>query len=356
MKALPGFRNNVTLKRRDKLSSNIYDVAKLSKKSISTVSRVINESGYVSENTKKEVLDAIKKLNYKPNQIAISLTTKKTSTLGLLIPDITNPYFGELIRHIESRANDYGFQIFLCNYEGNREKVWKYIQNMVAKNVDAIIFSVPKENSDILDRLKEAAPGITAIQIGCRNTDEKNIYNVAIDYEHGGYIATKYLLELGHRDICFLAGLDNSYATKKRLDGYKHALGDYNIEFIKDRVIYGEYTLEHGYYSFKKLIQDKNIPTAVLAGNDKIAIGIYKALSESNLKVGQDVSIIGSDDIDIANYIYPGLTTLKLPIDRIGSYVADLAYKIIKHEDKTEINSLEYKPELIIRESTMEIE
>ena len=133
------------------MSSNIYDVAKLSNKSIATVSRVINGSGYVSENTKKDVLEAVKKLNYNPNQIAISLTTKKTSTLGLLIPDITNSYFGELIRHIESRANDYGFQIFLCNYEGNREKVWKYIQNMMAKSVDAIIFTVPKENGDILD-------------------------------------------------------------------------------------------------------------------------------------------------------------------------------------------------------------
>lgn len=337
------------------MSSNIYDVAKLSNKSIATVSRVINGSGYVSENTKKDVLEAVKKLNYNPNQIAISLTTKKTSTLGLLIPDITNSYFGELIRHIESRANDYGFQIFLCNYEGNREKVWKYIQNMMAKSVDAIIFTVPKENGDILDRLKDVAPNMPVIQIGCSNADEKNIYNVTIDYEYGGYIATKYLLELGHRDICFIAGLDISYVTRKRLEGYKHALKDYNVEFIEDRVIYGEYSLEHGYFSLKQLIQDNNIPTAVLAGNDKIAIGIYKALSEANLKIGKDVSIIGNDDIDIANYIQPSLTTLKLPVDRIGTYVADLAYKIIKNENGAEINSLVYRPELIKRESTVEI-
>ena len=337
------------------MSSNIYDVAKLSNKSIATVSRVINGSGYVSENTKKDVLEAVKKLNYNPNQIAISLTTKKTSTLGLLIPDITNSYFGELIRHIESRANDYGFQIFLCNYEGNREKVWKYIQNMMAKSVDAIIFTVPKENGDILDRLKDVAPNMPVIQIGCSNADEKNIYNVTIDYEYGGYIATKYLLELGHRDICFIAGLDISYVTRKRLEGYKRALKDYNVEFIEDRVIYGEYSLEHGYFSLKQLIQDNNIPTAVLAGNDKIAIGIYKALSEANLKIGKDVSIIGNDDIDIANYIQPSLTTLKLPVDRIGTYVADLAYKIIKNENGIEINSLVYKPELIKRESTVEI-
>jgi LacI family transcriptional regulator len=330
-------------------------VAKLSNKSIATVSRVINGSGYVSENTKKDVLEAVKKLNYNPNQIAISLTTKKTSTLGLLIPDITNSYFGELIRHIESRANDYGFQIFLCNYEGNREKVWKYIQNMMAKSVDAIIFTVPKENGDILDRLKDVAPNMPVIQIGCSNADEKNIYNVTIDYEYGGYIATKYLLELGHRDICFIAGLDISYVTRKRLEGYKRALKDYNVEFIEDRVIYGEYSLEHGYFSLKQLIQDNNIPTAVLAGNDKIAIGIYKALSEANLKIGKDVSIIGNDDIDIANYIQPSLTTLKLPVDRIGTYVADLAYKIIKNENGAEINSLVYRPELIKRESTVEI-
>ena len=337
------------------MCSNIYDVAKLSNKSIATVSRVINGSGYVSENTKKDVLEAVKKLNYNPNQIAISLTTKKTSTLGLLIPDITNSYFGELIRHIESRANDYGFQIFLCNYEGNREKVWKYIQNMMAKSVDAIIFTVPKENGDILDRLKDVAPNMPVIQIGCSNADEKNIYNVTIDYEYGGYIATKYLLELGHRDICFIAGLDISYVTRKRLEGYKRALKDYNVEFIEDRVIYGEYSLEHGYFSLKQLIQDNNIPTAVLAGNDKIAIGIYKALSEANLKIGKDVSIIGNDDIDIANYIQPSLTTLKLPVDRIGTYVADLAYKIIKNENGAEINSLVYRPELIKRESTVEI-
>lgn len=335
------------------MGNNIYDVAKLSKRSISTVSRVINGSGYVSENTKKEVLEAVKKLNYQPNQIARSLTMKKTSTIGLLIPDITNTYFGALIRHIESRANDYGLQIFLCNYEGNREKVWKYIQNMVAKNVDAIIFAVPKENSDILDKLREVAPNLPVIQIGSRNTFEKHIYNVPIDYEYGGYIATKYLLDLGHRDICFLAGLAISYATRKRLNGYKNALIEYNVEFIEDRVIYGEYTLEHGYYSFKQLIKDNKLPTAVLAGNDKVAIGIYKALSESNLKVGKDVSIIGSDDIDMANYIYPGLTTLKLPVDEIGTYVADLAYKMIKHESEIEISSLVYKPELIIRESTI---
>lgn len=337
------------------ISANIYDVAKLSNKSIATVSRVINKSGYVSEKTREEVMKAIETLNYNPNQIAISLTKKRTSTLGLIIPDITNPYYGELTKHIEANANKYGFQIFLCNDDEDPVKAWNYIQNMVAKKVETIIFAVPKEDDENIAKLKKAALGIPVIQIGCRNRNEENVYNVYIDYEYGAYNATEHLIELGHRKISYIGGLDISYATKKRFDGYKKALEKHGIKYEDNWVVYGTYSLEHGYNTFNKFVEDGNIPTAVLAGNDKIALGVYKAASDAKLKVGYDLSIVGSDDIDIASYLVPSLTTVKSPLDQIGDYVAKLSHDIIKNEEKVINDSLIFKPKLIVRDSTKPI-
>lgn len=331
----------------------IKDVAKEAKVSISTVSRVLNMSGYTSEKTREKVLNAVKKLDYKGSLVAAAMIKKQTLTLGLIIPDIKNIFHSDLTRAIEDGANSHGFNIFLCNTDNNLQKEAEYIHLLIAKGVDGIIFSSPDVKAENIKELKEKFPDLPIIILGSK-FHNVTVNEVLVDNFDGGYKATSHLLKLGHKDIAFISGGTDSYSSIERHKGYKFALNESGIPINDDLVIFDKFYIESGYKNALKLLQKNKRPTAIFAGNDSIAVGIYKAARELNVKIPEQLSVVGFDDSQYAEILFPMLTTIHTPIIEMGQRSIEIIVKSIKEKQRYKESHVFY-PTLIERESTMAV-
>ncbi len=331
----------------------IKDVAREAKVSISTVSRVLNMSGYTSEKTKEKVLYAVKKLGYTGSLVAAAMIKKQTLTLGLIIPDIKNIFHSDLTRAVEDGANSHGFNIFLCNTDNNLQKEVEYIHLLIAKGVDGIIFSSPEVKDKNIKEVKEKFPDLPIVILGSK-FHNLTINEILVDNFDGGYRATSHLLELGHKDIAFISGGIDSYSSIERHKGYKFALNESGIPINDDFVIFDRFYIESGYKNALKLLQKNKRPTAIFAGSDSIAVGIYKAARELNLKIPEQLSVVGFDDSQYAEILSPMLTTIHTPIKEMGQRAIEIIVKSIK-EKKIFKETLVLYPTLVERESTMAV-
>lgn len=327
----------------------IKDIADIAGVSKTTVSKVLNNKDQkISEATRQKILNIVKEKNYIPNKMAQSLVTKKTKTIGLIIPDIRNPFFTDIARGAEDKAVREGYNIILCNTDENIEKETRAFNTLTEKMVDGIIFAPSSKTEFNSSEYKISSKPIVLVD------KELNIENlkgvVSLDNEDGTYLEIKHLVGIGHKNILYLSGPLKSEISKNRLKGYKKALKESNIKFNEDLVIQGEYSFEWGYEVVKNL--DKINFTAICAANDLIAIGAIKALKERGIKIPQDISVVGFDDIQTANIIEPQLTTIKQNSYNMGYESASI---LINNLENNEINNIEkmiFKPELIIRSST----
>ncbi|EIV99403.1 LacI family DNA-binding transcriptional regulator [Thermoanaerobacter siderophilus] len=333
------------------MAVTIKDIAKLANVSITTVSRVINnKSEGVSEETRNRILQLVKELGYQPNAIARGLVTKKTKTIGLIIPDISNPFFPDIARGVEDSAHIYGYNVFLCNTDDNLEKESEYINALKEKYVDGIIFtssSIPK-HEHITDLIKSGIP----VVIMDRRIDSEDIYGVFLDNYEGGYIATKYLIDLGHKRIgCITGPLYISNAIE-RLEGYKRALVDNEIEVDNRLIFEGDYKINSGIIGAEKLLEHE--VTAIFASNDLMAYGAYKAIRSYGYKIPDDISVVGFDDIQLSQILEPQLTTIRQPAYDMGLTAARMLIKLIEGK-KMNKKIANFRPQLIIRQSTKDI-
>ncbi|MBK5502229.1 LacI family DNA-binding transcriptional regulator [Peribacillus sp. TH14] len=333
--------------------ATIKDVAREAKVSISTVSRVLNMSGYTSEKTKEKVLNAVKKLDYKGSLLAAAMIKKQTLTLGLIIPDIKNIFHSDLTRAVEDGANSHGFNIFLCNTDNNLQKEAEYIHLLIAKGVDGIIFSSPEVKDKNIKEVKEKFPELPIVILGSK-FHTLTVNEILVDNFDGGYNATSHLLELGHKDIAFISGGIDSYSSIQRHKGYKFALNESGIPINDDFVIFDRFYIESGYKNALKLLQKSKRPTAIFAGSDSIAVGIYKAARELNIKIPEQLSIVGFDDSQYAEILSPMLTTIHIPIKEMGQRAIEIIVKSIK-EKQIFKETLVLYPTFIERESTMAV-
>ncbi|WP_180271498.1 LacI family DNA-binding transcriptional regulator [Fredinandcohnia onubensis] len=332
----------------------IKDVAKEARVSISTVSRVLNKSGYTSEKTRQKVLNAVKKLNYQGSLVAAAMIKKQTLTLGLIIPDIKNIFYSDLTRAIEDRANSHGFNIFLCNTDNNLQKEAEYIHLLIAKGVDGIIFSSPEVDDENIKELKQRYPELPIVILGGKFPN-LILNEIVVDNVDGALKAMRHLLELGHKDIAFIGGDFESYASIERHQGYKLALNESGVPINDDFVIFDKFYIESGYKNALKLLQKNNRPTAIFAGSDSIAVGIYKAARKLNINIPEQLSVVGFDDSQYAEILSPMLTTIRTPIKEMGQRAIEIIVKTIKEKQINKETILFY-PTLIVRESTMEVE
>jgi len=333
------------------MSITIYDVAKKAGVSIATVSRVLNSSNSVSDKTRILVKRTIEEMNYTPNVIAAAMTKKSTLTLGLLVPDISNPFFSELARGVEDASSDFGFNIIMCNTDYCPDKEASYISLLKQKSIDGfIIASAHYNDSNVISLLEEKFP-LVLLGRDIDDSEDLSLDVVTSDNINGGYIATKHLIELGHKKILCLLGPSSIKVNHERERGYLQAMKEANLEVLPEAIEYGEFKAEFGYKKTLEIYESPYKPTAIFAANDLTATGVIRALKHFDLSVPQDVSVVGYDNTMLASMIDPPLTTVNQQMRKMGYHATKLLIKGIKGEREIGEKVI-FDIDLVIRKST----
>lgn len=331
------------------MSISIKDVAKEAKVSIATVSRVLNGIEVVNEDTQKRVRDAVEKLGYRPNIIARSLKTQRTRTVGILIPDISNSLYPEIVRGIEDVANIYNYNIILCNSDLNINKEKEYIYILKEKMVDGLLFMSNSLDEDVLEILKKLNMKTVLIET---TVDTKNIPNVRIDNVEAARQAVSKLISNGRNKILYIGDhKDVLNASAYRFKGYNKALSENNLNLDDNLVCFCRPFLNNGYDYVQKKIEDGTEFNGIFCTCDELAMGAINALRDNNLKVPVDCEVIGFNNTLMSSVFYPKLTTVDPSSYDLGSIGMRMLLKIINNE---QIDNLNYivSHNLVEREST----
>lgn len=323
----------------------ITDVAREAGVSKTTVSRVLNQSSHaVHPATRQRVLEAMARLGFHPNALARSLYSKSTRTVGLIIPDISNLYYAGIARGVEDVASNEGYTVLLCDTDRRPEKEQVYLNTLIEKRVEGIILAGGgSTQARTLDDVVQA--GISVVVVGKHPLD---FPAVRVDNTAGAREATTHLIAQGHQRIAFITGPAHSITSKERCQGYLQALEQANLS--NPLILPGDFRPESGYQAGKMLLAIKPRPTAVFACNDMMAIGVIKAVNEAGLSIPQDIALVGFDDIPIASYLRPSLTTVAIPMYQIGKVAMDVLCQALRGQTPPPITWLELK--LIVRESS----
>lgn len=312
----------------------IYDVAREANVSMATVSRVVNGNPNVKPATRKKVLEVIERLGYRPNAVARGLASKKTTTVGVIIPDISNPFFAELARGIEDIATMYKYNIILSNSDQNKDKELHLLNTMLGKQVDGIVFMGGNISEEHVAEFKRSpAPIVLAGSL----EDSEQVPSVNIDYEQATFDAVNTFIEKGHKKIAMVIGPYHEPINKeKKLVGYKKALEAAGIPVDEALIVEGDYTYDSGIEAFDKLIELTEKPTAIFVGSDEMAVGVVHGAQDKGYSVPEDFEVISSDNTRISLMVRPQLTTVIQPLYDIGAVAMRLLTKFMNKEKVSE--------------------
>lgn len=316
------------------MNVTIYDVAREANVSMATVSRVVNGNPNVKPATRKKVMEVIDRLGYRPNAVARGLASKKTTTVGVIIPDISSTFFAELARGIEDIATMYKYNIILSNSDQNIEKELHLLNTMLGKQVDGIVFMGGNITSEHVEEFeKSSVPIVLAGSI----EESGKIPSVNIDYEQAAFDVTNSFIEKGHKEVSIVVGpLREPINKEKKLAGYKRALAEAEISYREDLVVEGDYTYDSGIEAFEKLLEAEPKPTAIFAGSDEMALGIVHGAEDKGYKVPGDFEVISSDNTRLSLMVRPQLTTVVQPLYDIGAVAMRLLTKYMNKESVDE--------------------
>ncbi len=327
----------------------IFDVAKEAGVSSSTVSRVINNKEYVRADKRERVLQAMAQLGYVANIQARSLAGGRTNIVGLLVQGLDNGYIGEIIKGIDNELNESHYDIMLYTAHLGKTKESAYVTRLTRNVVDGLLLVLPRNTEAYLETLhKRRFPHVLVDHQGFSHG--MPVPTVKAKNWHGGYDATRYLIQLGHRRIGFITGDLEMGCAHDRLAGYKAALQEYDLPIIPELICEGNFLQPLGYSGAKELLSLPEPPTAIFASNDISAFGVMEAARDHGLQIPRDISIVGFDDIPQAAHVHPPLTTVRQPLEEMGQRAARLLLHYIAHPD-AEVEQIELPTELIIRES-----
>ncbi|WP_424767342.1 LacI family DNA-binding transcriptional regulator [Paenibacillus sp. sgz302251] len=331
------------------MKATIRDVAKYANVSISTVSRVMNAPETVAQEKRIKVLEAIDALQYQPNGFARGLIYKKSGTLGVMIPDIENPYYAGLIRGMQDAVVGLDYSLMICNTDRDKERTIAYVQSFFEKQVDGIIFTSDSLHTEYYEEMQRyRLPFVLA----STNAPEYNIPSVDIDDELAAYEAVKYLIEAGHRQIGMISfPIGDTISGKPRFDGFSRALREFGLDATLTCVEYAEHRFEHAYHAAALLLARCPDLTAVFAASDEFAMGTISYLREHGRLVPEHISVIGFDNIRMAHMFIPKLTTIDQPTYDIGYRSVQKLYELIT-TGKVEVMREKLPHQLIVREST----
>ncbi|MCM3304278.1 LacI family DNA-binding transcriptional regulator [Priestia megaterium] len=327
----------------------IYDVAKLSGLSKTTVSRVINNHSYVSEEKKNLVLKAMKELNYTPNPSARKLRGQVTTTIGVIVPRIVNPFFSYLVDSIEQVAYKNGYHVLIFQSNEDKEKELAFLNLLKTKQVDGIIMTSIENDWSIIEPFTESGP----ILLCNEYVNNANVPIVRLDQYKGTYIGVKHLLEKGHRKIGYCTGglFAEEGKDKDRNQGYQKALQEAGIELDPKWIFVNQHSIEDGKQVVKKILSMEDRPTAIFTGSDEIAGGMMIEAKECDLKIPNDLAIIGFDDQPLAQMLDPKLTTIRQPIDQMGVKAMETLIDML-NDSEVKVETFELPIELVVRSST----
>lgn len=323
----------------------LKDVARKAGVSIGTASMALNNSDKVNIETYKKVHKVAREMNYIPNARARALVKQSTNIIGLVVPHIINPFFAELSQAVKDKAREKGYNVILCSTDGKAGEEARYIELFKSGMVDGAIFAsqevLTRENSRLLEEL--AAHYVPVVNINSQDFGSDLVPVIKTDLEKAGYLATRHLIELGHQRIGF------GSHSPRRFEGYKRAVKEYNL-YHPEFIYYPMHAVEE---VVEDIMKAQVKPTAFVCYNDKSAIKMIQLLVEKGIKVPEDISIIGTDNIRMARHYNPPLTTINIPKEEMGQRATELLIKLITGEKlPTEEMEITYPTELVIRKST----
>ena len=327
--------------------ATIKDVAKMAGVSTTTVSHVINKTRFVAQETESLVLQAIKDLNYSPSAVARSLKVNTTKSIGMIVTTSEAPYFAEIIHAVEEHCYRQGYSLFLCNTQNNSEKIKNHLEMLAKKRVDGILVMCSEYLPDSLNLLHSFENIPMVVMDWGPNVHTDIILDNSFD---GGYLATKHLIENGHKYIGIIAGELTKTTAKTRYEGFIHAMKEAGLTVNPNWVMEGFFEPEDGYECMNKILSQDNLPTAVFCCNDVMALGAISAIGEKSLRVPEDISIIGYDNIHASRFYSPPLTTVHQSKSRLGVQAVNLLFERINHKSDQK-EKIEIHPELVVRKS-----
>lgn len=312
----------------DKQTVTIYDVARAADVSMATVSRVVNGNPNVKPATRQKVLDVIDKLNYRPNAVARGLASKKTTTVGVIIPDVTNIYFASLARGMDDIASMYQYNIILANSDENSQREVDVINNLLAKQVDGIVYMGHRVSDKIRD---EFVRGKKPVVLAGTIDSKKEMGSVNIDYVKAVSEATEDLIKLGNKKIAFVSGsLDQPINSEYRLKGYRQALNNAKIKYDEKLVFETEYNYEAGKALWPRIKAAG--ATAAVITNDDLAVGVLDGALDDGVKVPEEFELITSDNTKLTEMVRPKLSSISQPLYDMGAVAMRLLTKMMNQE------------------------
>src|SRR3954452_8550339 len=326
---------------------NIYDVAKRARVSVATVSAVLNESAFVSAGLKARVHTAVAALGYQPNLLARSMAKQRTQTLGMIVPDIANPFFPEVVRGAEDTAHGGGYTLIIASSDNDPRKEEVYLRLFLAKRVDGVILT--KAPGRLSPELQEAfsKAGVPIVLLA-RTVAGFSTDAVELDDRGAAYEGVTHLLRLGYQRIGFIGGLRGASTSRRRLDGYKAALRDWKIPHDPALVVEGDFRVESGYRAGLELLKGR--PDAVFVGNYLMTVGFMEGLRQYRMRCPADVAVVTCDDHPWLDAFSPRLTTIDLPKRELGAAAAQLLVERIAHP-RARPRTVTLKNALRVRES-----
>ena len=334
------------------MSPTIKDIAERANVSMMTVSRVINDSGSVASDTRERVERIIEELDYRPNLIARSLLNRRSAIVYVIVPDIANPFYAELTRGVEMVARDFGYNLIVSSAHWNEDLECEQIEAALGRMAEAIILVLPRVSEK---RIQDYQGRIPLVVVD-RHIRSRNIDSIYIQQDRGAAIAVDHLISLGHRRIAFISGPETIYNSVARCRGYQRALTNHSIDIEPSYIIKGDFSFESGqraYYQIREI--DPSIrPTAVFAASDLMALGFMRSAFIHNMRIPDDMSLVGFDDISLSSMTNPPLTTVRHPFIKMGREA--MSHVLRKLEPSADIPpGLILENSLHIRETTRTI-
>ena len=326
---------------------NIREIAKAAGVSVATVSRVLNHPETVAENTKKKVQRIMEEEEYTPNWFARGLNFANTNTIGLVIPQLVDPVYSEIVKGVEDVATRKGYIIFLCDFANDQTLEKMYFEQLARRRIDGLIAVSTRAESKIFDTVTEN--NIPIVLVGGSSHD-LGVSMVKVNYREAAADATRHLINIGYRKIAMICSDHTDPNSEEKLQGYRLALHEAGILFREEYLKIAEDKMETAYLAAKKLLEIEEPPEAMFVATDNMAIGVMDAVKDKDLKIPEDVAIVGFDNIQISKMVEPRLTTVDIPLHKLGVYGARLLFDLIE-SDVSEKQQIVLQTKMKIRKS-----